>query len=373
MSYSDEHLDQLLQASGERWRAAEPPFERFSVAALVRQRGTRRWLNLSLGLAASVAVVVVATVVLATLFVFGPLGPASQPGPTPAVSLITEARAIQLARETVPADAVEVSAVSGRYNDVKPDLLFQPDAGDVNRMVWVVSFDLTVEICPPPVPPPPTSPPCWSQPGIRSVVLDGATGEVISQSFSGPPASASQQPEPTTAPPTPPPTLAWVVDQSSGISFERPSNWARWQPNHHNPINDGPLIYLSSEPLLPDCAVAPSATPNPPDAQGRACDWPLASLAPNGVLITWLTTRILQPLPTAGEVVDVNATTAHLQVDKPGGCVAVGADETLELLVPIGQPTPESNIAMVACLRGPDLATSEAQVRAMLASARVSP
>jgi hypothetical protein len=137
-------------------------------------------------------------------------------------------------------------------------------------------------------------------------------------------------------------------------------------------MTDGPLIYLSTDPLLPTCATAPQTTPNPADARGRACDRPLEELAPNGVLVTWLTTRILAPLPSAGDSVEVNGATGRLQIEKPGSCSAVVADETLYVLVPIGQPKPWSNIAVLACLRGPDLATSEAQVRAMLASARVS-
>ncbi len=164
-----------------------------------------------------------------------------------------------------------------------------------------------------------------------------------------------------------------VADGASGISFIRPAAWARGVPNAHDPITDGPLVYLSTDPLLAGCAVAPDEPPHPPDARGRACDWPIASLAPNGVLITWLTTRILQTLPTSGSTVDVNATSAHLQVTRPGGCAAVGADETLDVLVPIGQPGRVSNIAMVACLRGPSLEPGEAQVRAMLASARIRP
>jgi len=137
-------------------------------------------------------------------------------------------------------------------------------------------------------------------------------------------------------------------------------------------MNDGPLIYLSTDPLLPTCATTPRAKPNPADAGGRACDWPLGELAPNGVLVTWLTTRILAPLPSAGKAVEVNGATGRLEIEEPGSCSAVGADETLDVLVPIGQPRPWSNIAMVACLRGPDLAAAETQVRAMLASATVS-
>jgi hypothetical protein len=158
-----------------------------------------------------------------------------------------------------------------------------------------------------------------------------------------------------------------------GISFERPSTWIRWQPNEHSPINDGPLIYLSTDPLQPACATMPEATPNPANAQGRACDWPLAALAPDGVLVTWLTTRILERIPSAGEALEVNGATTRLATTKPGTCAAINADETMELLVPIGQPTPLSNLAVVACLRGPDLAAAETQVRALLASATVRP
>ena len=67
----------------------------------------------------------------------------------------------------------------------------------------------------------------------------------------------------------------------------------------------------------------------------------------------------------------MNGDKARLQIARPGTCRAIGADETISVLVPIGQPNPWSNIAVVGCLRGPDLATAEAQVRAMLASATV--
>src|SRR5436190_11446 len=86
--------------------------------------------------------------------------------------------------------------------------------------------------------------------------------------------------------------------QSNRISFERPAAWTRSQPNQHSPITGGPLIYLSTDPLSAACAVTPVATPNPPDSQGRACDWPLKALAPNGVLVSWINNRILAPLPT---------------------------------------------------------------------------
>ena len=159
-----------------------------------------------------------------------------------------------------------------------------------------------------------------------------------------------------------------ILDEANGISFDRPAGWLRSQPNEHDPINDGPLIYLSTDSLLPACARPPEATPNPAGTNGRACDWPLAELAPNGVLVTWLTTRILQPLPSDGEGIKVNGVIARMKTTRPGGCARIGADETIELLVPIGQPL--SNLAVVACVRGPDLARAEAAFRAMLTSAR---
>jgi len=69
-----------------------------------------------------------------------------------------------------------------------------------------------------------------------------------------------------------------------GISLARPASWTWWLPNAHDPINDGPLIYLSTDPLLATCATTPQTTPNSADARGLACDWPLGELTPNGVL-----------------------------------------------------------------------------------------
>jgi hypothetical protein len=178
-----------------------------------------------------------------------------------------------------------------------------------------------------------------------------------------------QTASPTDAPSDSPSVATTVTDAANGISFERPAHWMRWEPNQHSAINDGPLIYLSTDPLLPACATAPNATANPPDAQGRACSWPLTSLSANGVFVNWLTTRILDPRPSTGEVIAMDGETTRLQTERPGSCGKIGADETISVWVPRGQPTPLSNVWVVACLRGPDLATGEAQLRAMLASA----
>jgi hypothetical protein len=173
----------------------------------------------------------------------------------------------------------------------------------------------------------------------------------------------------TDAPSKSPSVATTVADSANGISFERPTSWTRWRPNQHDPINDGPLIYLSTDPLLAACATATDTTANPPDTQGRACAWPISSLSEDGVFVNWVTSRILVPRPNAGEVIAMNGERGRLQTERPGSCAEIGADETISVWVPIGQPTPLSNVWVVACLRGPDMATAEGQVRAMLASA----
>ncbi|MFL5675818.1 MAG: hypothetical protein ACJ779_12475 [Chloroflexota bacterium] len=160
-------------------------------------------------------------------------------------------------------------------------------------------------------------------------------------------------------------------DAANGISFQRPADWRVSQPNHHDPLTDGPLLYLSTDALLPECAVGAGASPHPANGQGRACDWPLTTLSPGGVLVTWATTRILQPIPSGGDVT-VNGGTTRSVIERPGTCAAIGGDETIQVLVPVRQPVAWSNVAAVACLRGPNIAAAEAQFRALLASASVA-
>jgi hypothetical protein len=160
-----------------------------------------------------------------------------------------------------------------------------------------------------------------------------------------------------------------VSDSAGGFHFQRPATWTHWQPNEHNPMNDGPLAYLTTETPRPECAVQPPASPHPPDADGRACDDPLTTLSPDGVLVTWGTSRILGPLGTQGEVIDVGGAETRLTISRPGACSAIGGDETLSVRLPLGLATPVSNIFVEVCLMGPDLSQLEGKVRAMLASA----
>jgi hypothetical protein len=186
--------------------------------------------------------------------------------------------------------------------------------------------------------------------------------------FSSMPSCGIATTDPRTIPATPP-LAGLITDSGMGFTFERPRSWQPWQPNEHDAMTSGPLLYLSTDDLLPSCAVAPDATPNPPDEQGDACTWPLTDLQPGGVLVTGYTTRLLVPLPTSGgKQIEVGGVSAQLTRAKPGECGAIGADETLDVMLPIGQPTSLSNIGVMACLRGPNLTLAESQLEAMLAS-----
>ncbi len=162
-----------------------------------------------------------------------------------------------------------------------------------------------------------------------------------------------------------------VADGAAGVLFDRPAAWVRWQPNRFWPTSGGPLIYLSTEPKLPSCAVEPTASPNPPDARGRACDWPIRSLSPGGVLVTWSSTRPPLWLPKAGEPITVNGERTYLTVERPGRCADIGGDETIWTRIPQGQRGRMSDLDLMVCLRGPGLETTEAAVRAMLVSTTV--
>ena len=85
MSYSEEHLDQLLRTSAEQWRASEPEFRPFSVAALVRARGQRRSFSLPLGAGTSLGAVLLVAASLLAVYFAGPLGSTSQ---SPGTSLL---------------------------------------------------------------------------------------------------------------------------------------------------------------------------------------------------------------------------------------------------------------------------------------------
>lgn len=183
-------------------------------------------------------------------------------------------------------------------------------------------------------------------------------------------------------PPTAPLTVtpeATVTETFGGITFARPATWTAWQPNQFIPINPGPGLYVANFPLLPECATRPPASPNPPDANGEACQWPFDKLPDGGVFIEIYSDRLLRPMPTAGEPIELLGRPSWLLTTTPGPYDPAG-DATLSAAIVTCGPeacSPDAYGAagatsehIVASLRGPGLEANEAAVREFFASLR---
>lgn len=161
-----------------------------------------------------------------------------------------------------------------------------------------------------------------------------------------------------------------VTDTAGGWTFERPTSWTSWQPNAFSPINDGPLLYLANFPVLPDCATSWQASPNPAGSDGRACELPFVALPAGGVFVQFYSGRILQPMPSGGPPIEFDGDATRIDVQRPGQCGAVTADEVLTVAIPYRGAPGMTNTRVVACINGPDVGGSEQAVRNFLASAR---
>lgn len=141
----------------------------------------------------------------------------------------------------------------------------------------------------------------------------------------------------------------------------------RWQPTAVDPMQGGPRFYLSTDPLAAECATQVDAGAGPVPPVGRTfCDWPLEELPANGLLILVVSTRVLRPMPTAGDPMEIKGETVRMTASRPGRCSEIGADGTISFLLPMppqAHPRDQSNLAVLACLRGPSLAELESQLR----------
>jgi hypothetical protein len=142
--------------------------------------------------------------------------------------------------------------------------------------------------------------------------------------------------------------------------------WEEWQPLVVIAGTAGAMSYLTTVPLDPACAAPMSASSGTPASAGRQCRRPLASLPEHSVLVTRYTTRLLWPIPSAGAPFVVAGLPSRLQVEAPGTCADLHADETMDSWQQSGGKG-LSNIVLEACLKGPDLPELEAAARAMLA------
>jgi len=167
------------------------------------------------------------------------------------------------------------------------------------------------------------------------------------------------------APGAKPPRLATY--RNSFVTFQYPAAWSPsvWDAPRQV-LHFHPIVYLSTQPTHNPCRTLPAAG----GGTSITCGWPIDRLAPGGVVIRWeyqgSPSALLGDFP--GLSTRVGGRNAKLLTRRPGDCRDLGADETIS--VAIARPMPSNWTAVDACLRGPNLAAHERQLRALLASTR---
>ena len=192
--------------------------------------------------------------------------------------------------------------------------------------------------------PVPTAAPSPVSTPVASATLAPVASPVASPT---PMPTASPTPMPTaTITPNPSPTAALITEQVGLLTVTHPVAWRVVAGPEAIPNQPVPLFYLSDAPL----AVGPCPTPDPKSGEFQGCPDPLSALPAGGVLVT------VDPnlgLPA------MNPPQVSVQV-ATGSCRALGGAAQVWSVV--------GGAVVSACLRGPDLATREAEVRGVIAS-----
>jgi hypothetical protein len=151
-----------------------------------------------------------------------------------------------------------------------------------------------------------------------------------------------------------------VKYSSSSLTFMHPVAWKAYPFAWPGELHFRPLVYLSTQPVHNPCSTRGNAT---------SCGFPVQSLQPGGVLVTW---NASSPPATAlgpGSRIQVDGRPAS-RVETAGGmCRRIGADRTIEVLVAT-RPLPSTPVQLTACLRRPGLAEAVKRVDALLASTK---
>jgi hypothetical protein len=150
------------------------------------------------------------------------------------------------------------------------------------------------------------------------------------------------------------------------LSFHHPSAWREQDFDVPAATMSSVVTYLSTMKLHDPCTITTDAT-----GTTSECGYPIARLADGAVLVIWETVATLKagggpdvPHPNT----TISGEPARVDRTQPGTCSDIGATETI--VATITRPT--GNVfEMTACLRGPNLASAEAQVNAMLRSVQI--
>lgn len=101
----------------------------------------------------------------------------------------------------------------------------------------------------------------------------------------------------------------------------------------------------------------------------ETCGEPVAALPPGAILVTWTERGFPDWHPPAPDT-DVGGRPARQTRAMASWCAALDGTQTVTVVIPFGV-TADNWVEMNACLRAPDLPQHEAQLAAMLRSARI--
>lgn len=148
------------------------------------------------------------------------------------------------------------------------------------------------------------------------------------------------------------------------VAFKYPSGWSAsvWKSSV---LHVDPMVYVSTQPTGNPCRTIASF-----GSSATSCGWPIKRLEPGGVVIRWENKGYPGVSVTGfpGKSSRIDGRIAKLTTQHPGTCRSIGGDETIS--VAIARPLASNWTAVDACLRGPNLAEQERQVRALLGSTR---
>lgn len=147
----------------------------------------------------------------------------------------------------------------------------------------------------------------------------------------------------------PSPTL--VTEQIDGLTVTHPVTWQVIRAPAGSQRPSRPLFYLSDVPLT----VEPCPSADPATGVFGPCPEPVAALPPGGVLVTVATNPGLAALVPP---------LVNVQAANPA-CKSLGGETEVESVV--------GGAVVDACLRGPDLAGAEDQVRGLIAALSQAP
>lgn len=156
-----------------------------------------------------------------------------------------------------------------------------------------------------------------------------------------PSAAASATPAPT---PAPTPTANRLIAMGvAGMLIVVPASWHEFSPKL-TVMPFGPFLFVSNVPIADPC---------PLEFRGRECWKPLAELPPDGILMTFHGSAF-------GGIED--STIVH-QLAVSTDCRDIGGEREVDAWI--------GTFGIVACLRGPDLAASEALTVQLVTSLRL--